>query len=48
MKEKFLKEDIKRLNREIAILRKYIYHLQQVVLELVDIDITVAGEDNED
>lgn len=48
MKERLLKEDIKRLNREIIILRKYIYHLQQVVIELMNIDITIAGEDNED
>lgn len=48
MKERFLKEDIKRLNKEIIILRKYIYHLQQVVMQLVNVDITIVGEDNED
>lgn len=48
MKERLLKEDIKRLNKEITILRKYIYHLQQVVMQIMNIDITIVDDDYED
>ena len=47
MKERVLEEQIKRLNQEISILRRYIYHLQQVVMEIINIDIAEVGKEDE-
>ena len=47
MKETLLREEIKRLNKEIGILRKYIYHLQQIVMQIINIDISLVGEDDD-